>query len=335
LHELHKTTDNCAASRTITVPESETGRRLDQFLSKILSSLSRARIQRTIESGNVTVNNHSAQKNRRLKTGDIVTVREDEFTFARETPDLAPEDIALDVLYQDEYLLGINKPSGLVVHPGSGNRSGTMVNALLHSFPGLSDGYESNRPGIVHRLDKYTTGVLVVARNNAVHAALGLQFANRTVEKTYAGICIGRMPEENGRIEAPLGRSRSDPLKRAVIRHGKPALTEYRLKAYQSGISLLEFILHTGRTHQIRVHAAHSGFPILADDTYGGGRECILRQPPLERPFAYRILKCFDRHALHSRTLAFMHPVTNERIEITAPYPPDFKQALSYLAPEG
>jgi 23S rRNA pseudouridine1911/1915/1917 synthase len=263
-----------------------------------------------------------------------VTVQEEELTFAGEKPAPLPEDIALDVLYEDEYLLGINKPAGLVVQPGSGNRTGTLVNALLHSFPGLSEGYESDRPGIVHRLDKDTSGVLIVARNNAVHAAMGTQFANRTVEKTYSGICIGRMPEETGRIEAPLGRSRSDPLKRAVMRQGKPSLTEFRLAAYQSGISLVEFILHTGRTHQIRVHAAHAGFPILADETYGGGRERILRLPPLERPFAFRVLKCFDRHALHARTLAFTHPVTNQRMEITAPYPSDFAEALGHL-PKG
>lgn len=318
--------------RGFTVPETDEGRRLDQFLSRTLSSQSRSRIQRAIELGSVTVNDSAASKNRRLRAGDIVTVREEELAVAKTESSVEPEDIALDVLYEDEYLLGINKPAGLVVHPGSGNRTGTLVNALLHSYPGLSDGYASDRPGIVHRLDKDTSGVLVVARNNAVHAAMGTRFANRTVEKTYTGICIGRMPEKTGRIEAPLGRSRSDPLKRAVLRQGKPALTEYRLSAYQSGISLVEFLLHTGRTHQIRVHAAHVGFPILADETYGGGRERILRLPPLERPFAFRLLKCFERHALHARTLAFTHPVTAERVEITAPYPSDFAEALGHLS---
>jgi 23S rRNA pseudouridine1911/1915/1917 synthase len=202
------------------------------------------------------------------------------------------------------------------------------VNALLHRGGPLSDGSESDRPGIVHRLDKDTSGVMIVARTNRVHAAMSVLFATRKVDKEYAGICIGAHPAEHGTIDAPLGRSRSEPVKRAVRRGGKQALTEYWLMGHQGGVSAIRFRLHSGRTHQIRVHCRHAGFPIVADTLYGGSSLAIKRLQPMDRPFAYAIFRCFQRHALHARRLSFEHPITGEPVTVTAPFPDDFRDAL-------
>jgi 23S rRNA pseudouridine1911/1915/1917 synthase len=221
-----------------------------------------------------------------------------------------------------------------VVHPGNGNPDNTLVNALLFHVPALSKGFEVERPGIVHRLDKDTSGVLLVAKTDTAHAALAKMFYERSMEKNYVGLCVGMRPQEHAIIDKPLGRNTREPLKRAVHTEGKNALTEYWLLHHHSGMSLVQFRLHTGRTHQIRVHCCSVGFPILCDELYGGGKDRINTLAVLERPFAHKLYKCFNRQALHAHRISFTHPFTKEAMSIVAPYPEDFKAAFKVLGVE-
>lgn len=306
------------------------GERLDVFLTGKLHDISRSQIQRLIAEGYVLRNNSKASKKDIIVNGDRVEVIMS--GVVQREIQLKPQKIPLEILYEDEYLVAVNKPSGLVVHPGNGVREGTLVNALLHQVGTLADGSASDRPGIVHRLDKETSGVLIAAKTNSAHAALSAAFANRSVEKHYIGFCFGEPSEIHGSIDAPLERSRRDPLKRACSKSGKPSLTEYWLLRHKAGISAMYFKLHTGRTHQIRVHCSSRGFPILADSLYGGGKERLMRIAPLDRPFAASVFKSFTRQALHARYLAFTHPFTGLKLEIEAPFPSDFHKAMMYFS---
>ncbi len=302
------------------------GCRIDQFLANRLELLSRSTVQKMIASGRVFLNGKAASKKDKLGVSDTVAVDESAIPVVSAAP--LAQDIPLDVLYEDEYFAVINKPSGLVVHPGSGNLDGTVVNALLHRFGSVSSGFTEDRPGIVHRLDKDTSGALVIAKTNPAHSALAELFSGRQISKFYTGICIGALPADHEMIDLPLSRSQRDPLRRVVAKEGKEARTEYDLLKHKDGISLLRFVLHTGRTHQIRVHCSSKGFPIVQDDLYGGGKDRVLRLPPMERPFAYSIFKCFNRQALHAAELSFVHPFSGEDIRVTAPYPADFQCAI-------
>jgi len=308
--------------------------RLDVFLAEVLTEVSRVRVQRLIADGLVSVNGKIVtKKNHVLEVDDEVSVDE----ASMQSPDPIPiaQDIPLDVLYEDEFLAVINKPAGLVVHPGNGNADGTVANALLYRFgPHVSSGTEACRPGIVHRLDKDTSGALMVAKSDTAHTALADLFSSRTIKKIYTGFCVGVRPSEHEVVDLPIAKSRRDPAKRAVdTNRGIQAVTEYQLKSHRDGISLMEFILHTGRTHQIRVHCSHKGFPIVKDNLYGGSQDKVLKIAPMERPFAYSIFKCFERHALHALSLSFIHPFTKANMEISAPYPQDFCDALKIICP--
>jgi 23S rRNA pseudouridine1911/1915/1917 synthase len=313
------------------------GRRLDVFLTDALGGPSRSGVQRIIAGGHVSVNGKLIlKKNVDVAEGDVVTVGDGAEASMRTCYDGEPtaQDIPLDVLYEDEHIAVINKPAGLVVHPGRGNVDGTVVNALLHRFGAnnVSSGSENYRPGIVHRLDKDTSGALIIAKTDAAHTAFAELFMSRAINKVYTGFCVGARPMEHEVIDLPLSASQRERVKRTVDRrNGKPAVTEYVLKNFICGIALMEFTLHTGRTHQIRVHCSHRGFPIVVDDLYGGTREAVLKIPPMERPFAYSIFKCFERQALHALSLSFVHPLTNESVKVTAPYPDDFNRALKIL----
>jgi 23S rRNA pseudouridine1911/1915/1917 synthase len=307
--------------------------RLDIFLAGAMKDVSRSRVQKIIADGGVLVNGKAVvKKNAVLEAGDEVVV---DGVLAPYADDAVPvaQDIPLDVIYEDEFFAVINKPAGLVVHPGNGNPDGTVVNALLHRFgTQVSSGSGVCRPGIVHRLDKDTSGALMVAKTDAAHAALAGLFSARTIKKVYTGFCVGARPSDREIIDLPLARSHRELRKRAVnMHHGAPAVTEYDLINHRDGISLMRFILHTGRTHQIRVHCGYKGFPIVKDDLYGGAQDMVLKIPPMERPFAYGIFKCFDRQALHALSLSFIRPFTSENIEISAPYPDDFTGALKIM----
>jgi len=319
------------------VDNDDNGQRLDVFLADALNGPSRSHVQKVIADGCVSVNGRQiAKKNTGVAVGDVVVVSGDGMAAYARSYDAAPlpQDIPLDVLYEDCHIAVINKPAGLVVHPGRGNVDGTVVNALLHRFgANVSSGFERYRPGIVHRLDKDTSGALIVAKTDAAHAAFAELFLSRAIEKVYMGFCVGTRPLGREVINLPLAVSRRERIKRTVDeRSGKPAVTEYNLKGFIDGIALVEFTLRTGRTHQIRVHCNHKGFPIVGDDLYGGARETVLKIPPMERPFAYSVFKCFERQALHALSLSFVHPLTKESVKITAPYPDDFNKALAVFS---
>lgn len=312
--------------KMIIVGKKHAGERLDVFVAHEADGVSRSQIQKLIEQRMVLLNGEPAIKRQLVSENDRIEVAG--LNAIDSVTPVAPQNIPLDVIYEDEFYVAVNKPSGLVVHPGHGVKDGTLVNALLYQIKNLSDGSESDRPGVVHRLDKGTSGVLIAAKTNRAHSALSSYFAARKIEKYYVGLCIGMVGKEHSMIDIPLHRSSRDPIKRAPCLNGKPAQTEYWLLEHSDGISALKFKLHTGRTHQIRVHCSAMGFPILADSLYGGNRERLLRINPAERPFAYSIFKCFKRHALHARSLSFTHPFTGEKVEILAPLPPDFCRAM-------
>ena len=301
------------------VSTEQAGRRLDQFLADAAPRFTRSRIQSLIRSGDVQLNARVA-----AKAGEIVRAR-DHITL-RERP-RAPlramaEEIAIEILYEDDDIIVVNKPAGLVTHPAVGHAGGTLVNALLHHAGTLSGGGGAERPGVVHRLDKDTSGLLVVAKNDAAHAALAVQFADRKTEKRYLALARGWPRDESGTIDAPIARHRTDRKKMSVAGrdHGRAALTTYRvlqrLKPVDVGIaaSLLECRLHTGRTHQIRVHLKSIGHPILGDRLYGGPVSDVTPCPP--------------RQMLHSWVLGFAHPRTGQPNRFIAPPPADF---LAYI----
>jgi len=313
-----------------TVTLESIGRRLDSVLSARMPEIARSKIQKLIHDKCILLNGVPVKKNERLRAGDVIAID------AKGSHDLGHEraraqDIDLDIVYEDEYLLAVNKPAGMVVHPGNGNPDNTLVNALLFHVPSLSKGFEIERPGIVHRLDKDTSGILLVAKTDVAHAALAKMFFERTMEKNYTGLCVGLRPKEHATIDGPLGRNKRDPIKRAVHTEGKNANTEYWLLHYYSGISLVHFRPHTGRTHQIRVHCASVGFPILCDTLYGGGKDHINTLAVLERVFAHKLYKCFNRQALHAHRICFTHPFTKKSMAIKAPFPDDFKAAFKVL----
>ncbi|MBN2189145.1 MAG: RluA family pseudouridine synthase [Chitinispirillaceae bacterium] len=313
------------------VPQESNGLRLDVFLSRNVSGISRARIQKLIAAGAVSVNGKAVRKRHKVETGD--TVRLDSTELPGTGPGIVPQDIPLSILYEDEWYIAIDKPAGIVVHPGCGNRSGTLVNALLfHRGNELSAGSAADRPGIVHRLDKDTSGVIVAAKTNAAHAALAAAFAARGVRKKYIAFCIGRPQAGEGVIDMPLGRSRNDPVKRAPAASGKSSATGFRVLDFRKGISLVEFTPRTGRTHQIRVHCAASGFPVLADALYGGGKGRLRQVAPSDRIFAASLLQCFARQALHAASITFIHPFLNREVTVQAPMPADFRNALAMLS---
>jgi 23S rRNA pseudouridine1911/1915/1917 synthase len=310
------------------------GERIDSFLATQLADLTRSQIQKAIDAGLVTLNGAVVRKRAVLKARDTIEVGLEQIA-ARAHPVLQPEPMELSVIFEDECLLAIDKPAGLVVHPGNGNHSGTLVHGLLARMPALAQQFDSDRPGIVHRLDKETSGILLVAKSLAVHATLAQQFADRVVSKHYLGICVGERPDDEGVINAPLARDRHEPVKRAVRAGGKIAETIYRLQGFHCGIAVVGFYPKTGRTHQIRVHSAHAGFPIIADTLYGDSQDALKRLQPLDRPFASAVSKCFKRHALHAFSIEFDHPISGQRMKLQAPLPPDMHAAMHHFEHAG
>jgi len=283
--------------------------RLDQFLAKRLPEYSRSRIQQLIRGGFVRLNDQTTRPRQIVRRSDKISLREPPV----EKIDIRPEPIPLDVLFEDEDIIVINKPAGLTVHPGAGQREHTLVNALLSHCVSLSGIGGKERPGIVHRLDKETSGCLVVAKNDIAHRELSKQFAARTVEKIYLALVTGKLRKPAGVIEEKIGRH---PVHRQRMRvtslRGRTAKTEYRVICSSEQASLIECRLHSGRTHQIRVHLHHLGHAVLGDKVY-----------------AARFAKNFPRQMLHAWKLGFHHPRTGELKNFEAPSPADFKQAVS------
>lgn len=298
------------------VSAAQAGQRLDLMLvDELGAELSRTRIQRLIRDGDVTVDGKAA------KPGQTVTEGQDVIVFVPPSPPpvIQPEALQLDVRYEDDDVIVINKPRGMVVHPAPGHETGTLVNALLAYSDDLSAVAGSDRPGIVHRLDKDTTGLILVAKNDAAHRTLSAELKKRLIDRHYLAVVHGVPEKETAIIEAPIGRHPIDRQRMMVTGDGRPAWTKYwLLEKFDTAFSLLELKLFTGRTHQIRVHMAYLGHPILGDRQYGP------RQVP-------RGLEILEGQALHAYYLSFTHPRTRERISITCPPPDDFRQAVAQL----
>lgn len=308
-------------TETLTIEHSHPGERLDTFLRGHFPAASRGTIQRLIAEGHITVNGQKTKATHAPRAGEVVRVEWPEAKPA----EAKPEDIPLDIIYEDEALLVLNKPAGLVVHPAAGNEEHTLVNALLHHCEGELSGIGGvARPGIVHRLDKETSGCLVVAKNDETHVALSAQFAGRTVEKIYLAIVCGVLPRDEGNIRAAIARHPTHRKRMAVCDEakGRAAHTGYRVIERLNEATLVEAHLHTGRTHQIRVHFQHLGFPVAGDTTYG--QRQTKRLAELTKYEAPRVL-------LHAHKLAFVHPRTGKKLNFTAPWPEDFEDALKFL----
>jgi len=301
----------------IEVPGNCAGLRLDQALAKLLPEYSRSRLQEWITSQQVKLDGEFATTKQKVWGGEKLEVLPQ--SHPSEQPHLA-EDIALDIIYEDDALLVINKPAGLVVHPGSGNWEGTMLNALLHHAPQLA---EVPRAGIVHRLDKDTSGLLVVAKTLTAQTALVRLLEARTVQREYLALVFGEL-NRPGKVEAPVGRHPTQRVKMAVVGSGKPAVTHYQIEKKFPGCTLLRCRLETGRTHQIRVHMAHIKHPLVGDHTYVKG-------PQKSAPQLREILGSFPRQALHATRLALEHPASGERMEWHAPLPQDMQQLLKQI----
>jgi 23S rRNA pseudouridine1911/1915/1917 synthase len=295
--------------------------RLDTFLRDQFPAASRGALQRLIEEGHIRVNGAPVKATHHPHAGEVVTIHWPEAKPA----EAQPENIPLDILFEDDSLLVVNKPSGMVVHPSAGNEEHTLVNALLFHCQGSLSGIGGvARPGIVHRLDKETSGCLVVAKNDATHIALSEQFAGRQVKKIYQAIVCGELARESGEIRAAIARHPSHRKRMAATDDddGRTAHTSYTLVERLNAATLVDAQIHTGRTHQIRVHFLHIGHPVVGDDTYGARPNARLKE--LANYAAPRVM-------LHARDLSFEHPVTKKTIHFSAPLPPDFKEALKFL----
>lgn len=300
----------------IAVPPEKAGERLDLFLSEALPGLSRSRVQRLIRDGQVRLAGFSARASLRLKGGETVVV---DVPPVRPM-DLAPEDLPLRILFQDEHLVVVEKPAGMVVHPAPGHSGGTLVNALLARADRLSGIGGVARPGIVHRLDRETSGILVAAKTDEAHSKLSAQFStHEEVDRRYHGIVRGRPRMPEGTVSTRIGRHPVHRKKMAVLAGGgRLAVTRYRTLESFGPFSLVEFRLATGRTHQVRVHSAYLSCPIVGDRVYGGGRKV-----PLEKGASAKTVT-LDRFFLHAFHLGFVHPATGKQMEFEVPDPPEF-----------
>ncbi|MBQ8254796.1 MAG: RluA family pseudouridine synthase [Clostridia bacterium] len=293
------------------------GLRLDVYVAE-REKITRSASAKLIESGTVTVNGGTVSKNYRLREGDSVDT-----VIPEPTPDKAvPENIPLDIVYEDSDLLVVNKPKGMVVHPAAGNESGTLVNALLyHCGDSLSGINGVIRPGIVHRIDKDTSGLLVVAKNDASHVCLAEQISSHTFDRFYRAISLGHLKETCGRIDKPIGRHPVDRKKMAIVKDGRDAATNYKVLTPLDGADYIELKLETGRTHQIRVHLSSLGHPIMGDTVYGGGKTRFENQHP----------SLISGQCLHAKTISFIHPKNGEYMSFDSPLPDYFKKLLTLL----
>jgi 23S rRNA pseudouridine1911/1915/1917 synthase len=303
--------EQVAPGSVVSFTVEQSGERLDRVIPAHLRDFSRAVVQRLIKTGEATVNGKPSRPSYRVQVGDKVVVR-----IPAEIPEpVVPEDIPLDIIYEDDALLVVNKPAGMVVHPALGHPSGTLVNALLAYCPQVADVGGVERAGIVHRLDKDTSGLILIARDETTRAALQRQFKRRQVAKTYLALVEGHVHPREGVIDAPVGRDKRQRKRMAVVRRGREARTMYRAIEYLADHTLLEVRPHTGRTHQVRVHLAWMGYPVVGDVVYGRRRQRVLR----------------GRHFLHAAGLRFTHPATGEEVEFEAPLPPELAAVLKRL----
>lgn len=310
-----------SSALTLEIPFQYAGRRFDQVLAELFPDYSRSRLTGWIKSGDALLDGAQVAPRQLVKGGEQVSLVA---VAAQEVP-MAPEAIALDIRYEDADVLVINKPVGLVVHPGAGNPAGTLQNALLHYDPGL---VEIPRAGIVHRLDKDTSGLMVVARSLRAHTSLVEQLSERAMHRQYEALVMGPMIS-GGSVDAPIGRHPKDRVKQAIVDEpaGRPAVTHYRVRERFRAHTLVQCNLETGRTHQIRVHMAHIRHPLVGDTLYGGG----LRLPKAATPELTEVLRAFKRQALHAERLEFAHPVGGKTVAVEAERPDDLASLVLAL----
>ena len=304
--------------------------RIDKFLQEKLHDTSRNRIQRAADAGFVFANGKPVKSNYKVKPLEVITLMLDR-PFYENT--IEPEDIPLDVVYEDNELMVINKPAGLVVHPGCGNYRGTLVNAIAWHLRN-NPAYDPNDPevGLVHRIDKDTSGLLVVAKTPEAKSKLGIQFFKKTTHRSYNALVWGNFVEDEGRIEGNIGRDPKDRLRMAVFPPesgtGKPAVTHYRVIERFGYVTWVECVLETGRTHQIRAHMKHIGHPLFADERYGGTEILRGNRSTSYRAFIQNCFKLCNRQALHARTLGFVHPKTHQQMDFTSDLPTDLEALI-------
>ena len=298
---------------TFAAEKEDVGTRIDVFLAENMEDLSRSGVQKLIDEGLITLNGGKTKANYKLREKDIIDVTVPE---AKEV-EILPEDIPLDILYEDSDVIVVNKPQGMVVHPAPGHFSGTLVNALMfHCGEELSGINGEKRPGIVHRIDKDTSGVLMIAKNDMAHQSLAAQLAEHSITRKYNAVVYNGFNEDEGTVDQPIGRNPQDRKKMAVTqKHSRHAITHYRVLERMEKFTLIEAQLETGRTHQIRVHMTYIGHPLLGDPVYG----------PKKQPIS------LEGQALHARVLGFIHPRTGEYMEFEAPLPPHFEALLERL----
>ena len=306
----------------LSVTTEDAGERLDAFLAKHVEGWSRARLQRLIEDQSVLVNGAASKSSHKLRANDQIEV---ELTPSLAT-EFVPEDIPVEVVFEDDDLIVVNKPAGMVVHPAAGNPSGTLANALAFHFQQLSKRGGEARPGIVHRLDKGTSGLLVVAKNEATHENLSDQFRAREVFKSYVALVHGQLEKRKGQIDQPIARDPRNRTRMAIVRGGREALSLFRIREAFDRFTLLDVELKTGRTHQIRVHLASLKHPVVGDEVYGGGRDKTVTDPKLRGTIAK-----LHRQFLHSEQLGFRHPSTPAPMKFTAPLPRELQNLLDMI----
>lgn len=304
--------------------------RVDKFMCEKLPHSSRNRIQRAADSGFVHVNDRPVKSNYKVRAGDVVTLMLDR---PRHDTTIEPEEIPLDIVYEDDQLMVVNKPAGLVVHPGAGNFHGTLVNAIAWHMKDVPS-YDPNNPevGLVHRIDKDTSGLLVVAKTPEAKTSLSVQFFNKTTHRSYNALVWGHFTEDEGRIEGNIARDPKDRLRMTVMAPdsgiGKPAVTHYRVIERFGYVTLIECILETGRTHQIRAHMKHIGHPLFGDERYGGCEILRGNRSTSYRAFIQNCFKLCNRQALHARTLGFVHPKTHQQMDFTSALPTDLEALI-------
>ena len=311
-----------SARHRFTVPDRLGGVRLDRCIADLNPEWTRSRSRKLIDAGLATINGSPAKASTTVREGDLIDVEEPPLTPL----EMVAESIPLDVVFEDDDLLVINKPAGLVIHPAAGNPRGTLVNALLHHCQDLSGIGGVERPGIVHRLDKDTTGLLVVAKSDRAHLALSIAFRRHTVRKTYLAVCYGMVKDPEGIVDAPIGRHPMHRQHMAVTSTGRSARTMYRIEEAFEGVTLVSCRPVTGRTHQIRVHMAHIGHALVGDPLYAGRQWRGISDPRVQSA-----CRGFARQALHAWRLGFTHPVTAEDVSFEAPLPADFEELLDTL----
>ena len=303
--------------------------RVDKYLMNYIENATRNKIQKAAKDGNIYVNGKTVKSNYKVKAFDVVTVlfEHPPYEFL-----LTPEDIPIDIVYEDDAVLVVNKPAGMVVHPGHGNYSGTLINALIFHFDNLPNN-SSNRPGLVHRIDKDTSGLLVIAKTEAAMTHLAKQFFNKTTEREYVALVWGNVENDSGTIEGNIGRHPKNRLQNTVYmddesEKGKPAITHYKVLERLGYVTLLSCKLETGRTHQIRVHLKHIGHTLFNDERYGGDK--ILKGTSFSKykQFVDNCFKVLPRQALHAKTLGFVHPISKELLRFEAPLPSDMELCI-------